>query len=116
MSKKTLGFKSQTNIFASNKLLVAQWDNILQIGSQKIELEYGNFTPPKLFYLNDKIFITTTDVQSSKVWFFDSKGKILDDFPVYGTSNVDLDNVDKDLPLEFVCQSNTDELIMYQLY
>ena len=116
VSKKTLGFKSQTNIFASNKLLVAQWDNILQIGSQKIELEYGNFTPPKLFYLNDKIFITTTDVQSSKVWFFDSKGEVLDDFPVYGTSNVDLDNVDKDLPLEFVCQSNTDELIMYQLY
>ena len=116
VSRKTLGFKSNTNLLASNKLIIAQWDNHLQIGNKKIDLEYGSFTPPKLFYLNDKIFITITDVQSNKVWFFDSKGEVLSDFPVYGTSSVDLNNVDKDKPLEFICQINSDELVMYQMY
>ena len=66
--------------------------------------------------INDKIFITITDIQSNKVWFFDSKGEVLTDFPVYGTSSVDLNNVDKDKPLEFICQINSDELVMYQMY
>ena len=116
VSRKTLGFESNTNLLASNKLIIAQWDNYLQIGNKKIDLEYGSFTPPKLFYLNDKIFITTTDIQSNKVWFFDSKGEVLTDFPVYGTSSVDLNNVDKDKSLEFICQINPDELVMYQMY
>ncbi|MGB2257170.1 MAG: hypothetical protein ACPH2N_03720 [Flavobacteriaceae bacterium] len=116
VSRKTLGFESNTNLLASNKLIIAQWDNHLQIGNKKIDLEYGSFTPPKLFYLNDKIFITITDIQSNKVWFFDSKGEVLTDFPVYGTSSVDLNNVDKDKPLEFICQINSDELVMYQMY
>ena len=116
VSRKTLGFDSNTNLLASNKLIIAQWDNHLQIGNKKIDLEYGSFTTPKLFYLNDKIFITITDVQSNKVWFFDSKGEVLSDFPVYGTSSVDLNNVDKDKSLEFICQINSDELVMYQMY
>ena len=116
VSRKTLGFESKTNLLASNKLIIAQWDNHLQIGDKKIDLEYGSFTPPKLFYLNDKIFITITDIQSNKVWFFDSKGEVLTDFPVYGTSSVDLNNVDKDKSLEFICKINSDELVMYQMY
>jgi hypothetical protein len=116
VSRKTLGFDSNTNLLASNKLIIAQWDNHLQIGNKKIDLEYGSFTTPKLFYLNDKIFITITDFQYNKVWFFDSKGEVLSDFPVYGTSSVDLNNVDKDKSLEFICQINSDELVMYQMY
>lgn len=114
--RKKLGFDSRTNLLASKKLIIAQWDNNLQIGDKKIKLEFGNYTTPKLFYLNDKIFITITDIQSDKVWFFDSNGKVLSDFPVYGTSSIDLDNIDEDKSLEFVCQSSYNELIMYQMY
>ena len=114
--RKVLGFDSSTNFFATNKLIIAQWDNNLQIGDNKIELEFGSYTPPKLFNLNNETFITITDIQSNKVWFFDSKGKVLSDFPVYGTSSIDLDNMDKDKSLEFVCQINSDELVIYQMY
>ena len=71
---------------------------------------------PNLFYLNDKIYITITDLQSNKIWFFDSNGNIFPDFPIYGTSNVELANVDKDDSLEFICKSSPEGLIMYQLY
>jgi hypothetical protein len=116
LSLQSLGFESGTQITAFSKTLVAQWNNNLQIKAQKATLDYGNFSPPKLFYLNDKIYISITDLQSNKVWFYDSQGKVLPGFPVYGASNVDLANVDGDAALEFICQSSADGFIMYQMY
>jgi hypothetical protein len=69
-----------------------------------------------LFYLNDKIYIALTDQQAQKVTLFDSKGAVLSGFPVYGISKIDLSNADRDAALEFVCQSGTNELMMYQIY
>ena len=116
LSLQSLGFESGTQITAFSKTLVAQWNNNLQIKAQKATLDYGNFSHPKLFYLNNKIFISITDLQSNKVWFYDSQGKVLPDFPVYGASNVDLANVDGDAALEFICQSSADGFVMYQMY
>ena len=116
LSLQKLGFEPGTQITASAKTLVAQWNNNLQIKSQKTIVDYGNFGPPKLFYIKDKIYITINDIQSNKVWFYNSSGELLPDFPIYGTSTVDLANADADAALEFVCQSSPLSLIMYQLY
>ena len=115
LSLQSLGFEPGTQITAFSKILVAQWNNNLQIKAQNTKLDYGNFSRPKLFYLNDKIYISITDLQSNKVWFYDSQGKVLPDFPVYGTSNVDIANVDGDAALEFICQSSADSFVMYQM-
>lgn len=116
LSLQKLGFEPGTQITASAKTLVAQWNNNLQIKTQKTTVDYGNFGPPKLFYIKDKIYITINDIQSNKVWFYNSSGELLPDFPIYGTSTVDLANADADAALEFVCQSSPLSLIMYQLY
>ena len=116
VSFQSMGFEPGSQMTASNKTLIAQWDNKLQIKNQKVELEYGDFSPPKLFYLKDKIYICTTDLQSKKVWFYDSQGNVMPGFPVYGDSSIDLVNADTDSALEFVCKSGTESLIMYQLY
>ena len=116
VSFQSMGFEPGSQMTASNKTLIAQWDNKLQIKNQKVELEYGDFSPPKLFYLKDKIHICTTDLQSKKVWFYDSQGNVMPGFPVYGDSSIDLVNADTDSALEFVCKSGTESLIMYQLY
>ena len=116
VSFQSLGFEPGSQITASNKTLIAQWDNKLHIKNQKVELEYGDFSPPKLFYLKDKIYISTTDLQSKKVWFYDSQGNVMPGFPVYGDSSIDLVNADTDSALEFVCKSGAESLIMYQIY
>ena len=116
VSFQSLGFEPGSQMTASNKTLIAQWDNKLHIKNQKVELEYGDFSPPKLFYLKDKIYISTTDLQSKKVWFYDSQGNVMPGFPVYGDSSIDLVNADTDSALEFVCKSGAESLIMYQLY
>ena len=116
LSLQKLGFEPGTQISSSSKTLVAQWNNNLQIKTKKTTIDYGNFSPPKLFYINDKIYISITDLQSNKVWFYNSSGELLPDFPIYGTSTVDLVNADADPALEFICQSSPQSLIMYQLY
>ena len=116
VSRQTLGFDAQTQITTSSRTLVAQWANHLQIKDKKNTLDFGSYLPPQLFYLNDKIYIALTDQQAQKVTLFDSKGTILSGFPVYGISKIDLSNADRDAALEFVCQSGTNELMMYQIY
>ena len=116
VSKQTLGFDAQTNMTCSSRTLVAQWANQLQIKSNKTILDFGNYLPPQLFYLNDKIYIALTDQQAQKVTLFDSEATVLSGFPIYGISKIDLSNADKDSALELICQSNDSELIMYQIY
>ena len=95
---------------------MAQWANQLQVKNNKTTLDFGNYLEPQLFYLNDKIYIALTDLQSQKVTLFDSNGRALYGFPIYGTSKIDLSNADKDAALELICQSSDSELIMYQIY
>lgn len=116
VSKQTLGFDAQTNMTCSSRTLVAQWANQLQIKSNKTILDFGNYLPPQLFYLNDKIYIALTDQQAQKVTLFDSKATVLSGFPIYGISKIDLSDADNDAALELICQSNNSELIMYQIY
>lgn len=116
VSRQTLGFDAQTNITSSSRTLVAQWANQLQIKNKKSTLDFGNYLAPQLFYLNDKIYISITDLQSQNVTLFDSNGAILDGFPIYGASKIDLSNADKDAPLELICKSSETAMMMYQIY
>ena len=116
VSRQTLGFDAQTNITSSSRTLVAQWANQLQIKNKKSTLDFGNYLAPQLFYLNDKIYISITDLQSQNVTLFDSNGAILDGFPIYGASKIDLCNADKDAPLELICKSSETAMMMYQIY
>ena len=86
------------------------------MGIYTVDLEYGSYSPPSLFYLRDKIYISITDIQAQKIWLFDSQAKPLASVPVFGTSAIDLANADADRPLEFVTKGDSNSLIMYQLY
>lgn len=116
VSTQSLGFEAQTQITTSSRTLVAQWSNQLQIKNERKILDFGSYLAPQLFYVNDKIYIALTDQQGQKIMLFDSSGTILNGFPVFGISKIDLSNADNDSALEFVCQSGENELMMYQIY
>ncbi len=46
---------------------------------------------------------------------FDSLGKPIDNFPVYGNSTIDLDNIDKEKSPEFVTKGDKNSIIIYQM-
>lgn len=110
-----LNLSESHHIYTSSKTLVTQSDNKLGIRTKTRDLDYGNYTAPKLFYINDKIYITLTDLQTQKVYLFDSQNESIANFPVYGNSLIDLDNIDKDRNLEFVTKGDNNSIILYQI-
>jgi hypothetical protein len=115
MSSTNLNLGEKHSISSTSKTLVTLSDNILHIKTNKVELDFGDYTPPKIFYVNDKIYISVTDLQAKKIFLFDSLGKLIDNFPVYGNSSIDLDNIDKEKSPEFVTKGDTNSIIIYQI-
>lgn len=114
-STQQLNLNEQHHIDATSKTLATLTDNRLSIKGHRIELDFGIYTVPRIFYINDKIYVAVTDKQTNKVFLFDSLGKSIPNFPVYGSSAIDMDNADTDRNPEIVVKSGTNELILYQL-
>ena len=114
VSKQNLGLEQNHKIDATSKTLVTLSDNNLIIRQNSYELDFGDYTAPKIFYINDKIYVTLTDLQTQKVYLFDSQARPISHFPVYGNSTIDLDNMDKDNKLEFVCIGEQNAIVVYK--
>ena len=93
--------------------LVTLSENELTVKGIPITLPYGNYTSPKVFKFNDKIYISTTDIESQKVYLFKENGKTIKGFPVYGTTSASLSKSKKNNQLELVVGSEKKNIIVY---
>jgi hypothetical protein len=114
-SEQNLNLTDLHHIETTSKTLAAQSENKLIIKSKTLELDYGNYSDPEIFYIYDKIYVSVTDLQSKKVYLFDSQGQSISNFPVYGNSKISLDNIDKDRNLEFVTKGDNNSIIIYKI-
>jgi hypothetical protein len=87
ISKKPLPLESKYSITSNNKNTAYISENILNINNKNIELKYGNYSKPKLF---NNEFISITNFDESKVYLFDINGDAIDNFPIFGNSNIDI--------------------------
>lgn len=115
VTSKNLNLSTNHYLETSNNTLIAQSDNKLIIKNRTTNLDFGEYSTPKLFYINNKIYVSTTDLQSNKVYLYDSQSELLPNFPVYGNSSIMLDNIDKDTNLEFVVKGEANEIILYKI-
>jgi hypothetical protein len=113
--KTPLGLVSDHTIATTTKSLVTLSENILTIKGIPITLPYGRFTAPKIFYINNIIYVTTTDLDAQKVYLYFSNGTAVSGFPVYGTSAADLANADSDKAIELVVQSESNGMLIYEI-
>jgi ribosomal protein L23 len=116
LSTKNLNLIDKHHLQTTSKTLVTMRENQLKIKSRTIDLDYGDYTDPKIFYLNDKIYVTTTDLQSKKVYLFDSQAKSIPNFPIFGTSAAELQKLDKSKGLELITQSDDKSIVIYKLH
>jgi len=91
-------------------------DNILTINDKRIELDFGNYSSPKIFYSNKKTYINVTDIDTQKVYIYNYDAELLDQFPVYGQSSIILTNMDKDSKLEFAVKGESNSILIYKMY
>ena len=110
-----LGLEATHEITATTKSLVTLTNNILTIKGIPVTLPYGRYSAPQIFYLNNIVYVSVTDVEAQKVYLYFSDGKAVSGFPVYGISAIDLNNADKDKALEFVVQGESKDLLIYQI-
>lgn len=115
VNHKNLNANSEHKIATTSRTLVVLNDNKLTIKSKTITLDFGDYTAPKIFYINDKIYVTVTDLQSKKGYLFDSQAKSIANFPVYANSQLELGNIDKDSALEVITKGDNDAIIVYEI-
>lgn len=114
-TKTNFNLNKDHGLDATSKTLALMNDNILIIKGKKVELELGVYSKPKIFYHNDKIYVSVTDIQNQKIYLFDSNAKSIQNFPVFGTSIIDLDDMDNDRKLELVAKDLENSLIVYKM-
>ncbi len=110
-----LNLHDRHHLVTTSKTLVSLSENKLNIKGNSYELDFGDYSEPNIFYLYDKIYVAVTDKQTQKVFLFDSNAKLLSNFPVYGTSKIDMGNIDKDRNLEFVTKGESNTILIYQI-
>ncbi|EIJ38953.1 hypothetical protein JoomaDRAFT_1955 [Galbibacter orientalis DSM 19592] len=115
LNKIELGLKENHLIDATANTLATISENILTIKNNKATLDFGIYTKPEIFYINDKIYVTVTDKQTHKVYLFDSNAKQVENFPVYGDSAIDLADIDNDKKLEMVTVGDKNSIICYKI-
>ncbi|MGV6832428.1 MAG: hypothetical protein ACWA5P_12800 [bacterium] len=106
----------QHAISATSKTLVTQRENNLKIKEKSVSLDFGSYTNPQIFYINNKIYVATTDIQAQQVYLYDSQSEVIPNFPVFGQSMIDMDNIDGDKALEIIVKGANNELILYEKY
>ncbi|WP_077398806.1 hypothetical protein [Cellulophaga omnivescoria] len=102
-------------IDATTNTLVLMDQNTITIKGKKVTLELGMYSKPKIFYINNKIYVTVTDLQNQKIYLFDSNAEAIQNFPVYGSSLIDLADIDNDKKLELVAKDLDNSIIVYKI-
>ncbi|MFK7782163.1 ribonuclease HII [Psychroserpens sp.] len=115
VSHKNLNLSEEHFITTTSKTLVALSDNKLTIKTNTINLDFGVYTAPKIFYINDKIYVSVTDLQAKKAYLFDSQAKPIKNFPVYGNSSIEMDDIDNDNDLEIIVKGDDNSIIIYEI-
>ncbi|WP_323786822.1 ribonuclease HII [Psychroserpens sp.] len=115
ISHKNLNLSEKHSITTTSKTLVALSDNKLTIKTKTINLDFGDYTAPEIFYINDKIYVSVTDLQAKKVYLFDSQAKPINNFPVYGNSAIEMEDIDNDNSLEVIVKGDDNSIIIYEI-
>jgi len=115
ITRTKLSLSEDHGIYTTSKTLAVMDDNTLSIKGRKIELDLGVYTAPRIFYIYDTIYVAITDLQNQKIHLFKSTGEAVPNFPVFGTSVIDLNDMDADRNLEFTVKDLENSLIVYSI-
>ena len=114
ISKKPLPLDTPYLITANNNILVTISENILTINDSVVELPFGNYTSPKILISKKQEYVSITDRDQNKIYFFDSNSKLINGFPVFGTSSIDFSiNEKKEKTITSLGESN--EILVYSI-
>jgi hypothetical protein len=90
-------------------------DNLMRINGKLVELPFGIYTQPKIFNINKRTLIAITETQEKKVYVFERSGEMLSGFPIYGTSAIDMGDVNKDGTIDILVGGGDRDILVFEL-
>ena len=111
--KKNLN--SQTRIISENNTLVTIFENIININNVTKKLPLSSYTRPIIFETNSKIYISTTDLDNNLVYLFDNNGEILEGFPIFGNTEIDMVYNKKSKSLKIIVGTDSNEISLIEI-
>ena len=110
--KNPLPLEGKYLIDANKNNLVYISENILTINNKIVELNYGNYSKPKIFQAKSFDLISVNDMQEKKIYLFDSSGNKIPNFPIFGSSSIDYFE-NKKLEKFIVTVGEKNEILIY---
>ena len=115
ITSSNLNLAKDHGMDATSRTLAIMNDNILRIRGKKIQLELGVYSKPTIFYLNDKIYVSVTDIQNQKIYLFDSQAESIPNFPVLGNSIIDMADINNNKKAEFVFKDQENSIKVFKI-
>jgi len=115
IASSNLNLSKEHGMDATSRTLAIMNDNTLQIRDKKIELELGVYSKPTIFYLNDKIYVSVTDIQNQKIYLYDSQAEAIPNFPIFGSSIIDMADINSNKKPEFVFKDQENSIKVYKI-
>lgn len=109
--------------YASDSKIVVQGytaagirENELVVGKKKIKIPFGSYTEPRLKIIGNKQYTAITNTEANEVSIYDSNGRLLPHFPVYGISRADIGYLENNKRLGFVTQGDANSVLIYRIH
>jgi len=115
VSTRKLNLSNSHKINSKYNLVSIIDGNKLTNLNKSIDLPFGNYSEPKIFSYNKRKKFSIFDNQSKKIYLFDDKLNLVESFPIYSISNIDLDNIDKDQNLELILTEDENSIKLYEI-
>ena len=90
-------------------------DPLLRIDQNLIELPLGNYKGPQVFKFGNKLRVVMLDQDSQNIYIYNSEGNLLKDLPFFGSSAIDMADINNNGQLELVVQGQANEVLIYRL-
>jgi hypothetical protein len=90
-------------------------DNLMRINGKLVELPFGIYTPPEIFNINKRTLVAITETQEKKVYVFEMSGEILPGFPIYGTTSIDIGDVNNNGTVEILTGGGDKDILLFEL-
>ncbi|MFI8377199.1 hypothetical protein [Leeuwenhoekiella sp. NPDC079379] len=93
----------------------ALFENKLVINGHEKELELGIYKGLKVIRFEKKYYVVLTDLQTNKIYLFNTEGILLPNFPVYGSSNANAGSLNSTAKMGLVTKGESNSVIIYQI-
>lgn len=113
VSTSKLAVSENYSFSVVGKTKVTLDDNLLRINNKLVELPFGIYTEPGIFYANKTTYVSITETQENKVYIYNKNGILLSGFPVFGSSSAEIGNGATKGKLRITVKGGAKEVLLY---